>query len=249
MVSKKPVTPFFTIITCTRNSSKFIRNCVNSVKSQTFKDFEHIIVDGESTDNTGAILKQYGYKYISLPARGIANAMNAGIRAAHGKYIYFLNSDDSLYNPGVLQGVHDYLINNSELDWVFGNIHETDGIKTIGFPPIRKIFQGKHPNILKFYNYIPHQATFVKRSVFKKYGMFNEELKSMMDPEYWLRISGSTKWGYMPIVVANYLIRADSQSENLDNVGSNTAEYERVQSKYLSALEILIAKLINKIVR
>ncbi|MBP9669847.1 glycosyltransferase [Candidatus Woesebacteria bacterium] len=249
MVPKNPVAPFFSIITCTRNSAKFIRKCLNSVKSQTFKDFEHIIVDGESTDKTTTILKEHGYKFVSLPAKGIANAMNAGIRVAHGKYIYFLNSDDSLYNREVLQNIHDYLINHSGLDWVFGNIHETDGKKTIGFPPIRKIFQGKHPNILKFYNYIPHQATFVKRSVFEKYGEFDESLKSMMDPEYWLRISGSTAWGYMPVVVANYLVRPDSQSESISNATSNTTEYQAVQAKYLHFIELIIARYINKVLR
>lgn len=249
MVQKEPVTPFFTIITCTRDSSKFIRKCLDSVRSQTFKDFEHIVVDGESTDGTPTILNSHGLKYLSKTPLGIANAMNVGIKAAKGQFIYFLNSDDSFYSNQVLQPVHDYLINRSDLDWVFGNIHETDGVKTIGYPPKRKIFQGRHPNMLKFYNYIPHQATFVRKSVFDKYGLFDESLKSMMDPEYWLRISGSTSWGYMPITVANYLIRPDSQSENLDNANSNTAEYEVVQSKYLSKLELLLAKLINKIVR
>jgi glycosyltransferase involved in cell wall biosynthesis len=249
MVSKKPVTPFFTIITCTRNSSAFIQKCLDSVESQTYQDFEHIIVDGDSTDKTTAILKESDQKFISLPPAGIANAMNAGIKAAHGKYLYFLNSDDSLYDSAVLQDVHDYLINQRELDWVFGNIHETDGKKTIGFPPIRKLFQGAHPNILKFYNYIPHQATFIKKSVFAKYGLFDESLKSMMDPEYWLRISKTTTWGYMPIVVANYLVRSDSQSENIQHIAANTVEYESVQARYLSTIELMLAKLINKILR
>lgn len=175
--------------------------------------------------------------------------MNNGISVAKGRYIYFLNSDDSFYDASVLQKVHDYLIDNPQLDWVFGNIHETDGQMSIGFPPKRKIFLGKHPSILKFYNYIPHQATFVKKSVFDKFGVFDEELKSMMDPEYWLRISSHTVWGYMPIVVANYLIRPDSQSENIANKKSNTKEYEIVQKKYLNWLEFQFARIINKFTR
>jgi len=249
MVSKKSLKPFFTIITCTRNSSAFIRPCIDSVRSQTYRDFEHIIIDGESTDDTLAILHQYNYSKTTAKPRGIANAMNTGIRSAHGKYLYFLNSDDSLYDDQVLQKTHDYLASHWELDWVYGNIHETDGIKTIGYPPKRAIFQGKHPNILKFYNYIPHQGAFIKKSVFDQFGLYDEQLKSMMDPEYWLRISLGTDWGYMPLVVANYLIRPDSQSENIDHAQSNTLEYELVQAKYLSKFELVIAKLINKIIR
>jgi len=249
MVQTKSVTPFFSIITCTKNSAKFLNTCLESVKVQTFRDFEHIIVDGLSTDDSKQILAKYSINIISTLPRGIANAMNIGLGRAKGQYIYFLNSDDSFYDSSVLQKVHDYLVAHKDLDWAFGNIHETDGVKTIGFPPKRKIFQGKHPTILKFYNYIPHQATFVKKSIFDKYSGFDEKLKSMMDPEYWLRITSRTNWGYMPITVANYLIRSDSQSESLSNAVGNTTEYEMVQSKYLSPLELVFAKLINKILR
>lgn len=249
MVSKQPVIPFFSIITCTRNSSKFIRTCLDSVKSQTFRDYEHIIIDGNSIDDTKKIIESFGLKYHSAKPLGIANAMNLGIKMARGKYLYFLNSDDSFFSSDALAQVHAHLTKHSNLDWAFGNIHETDGIMTIGYPPLRRIFKGKHPTLLKFYNYIPHQATFVKRSVFEKYGYFDENLSSMMDPEYWLRICSATNWDYMPVVVANYLIRPDSQSENKNNLQKNTIEYERVQSKYLSKFELVLAKLINKILR
>lgn len=243
------MTPFFTIITCTKNSAKYIKKCLESVKSQTFRDFEHIIVDGKSNDGTLEVFNSSDINPIILEPQGIAHAMNEGIRAARGKYIYFLNSDDSFYDSHVLEQVHDYLTRHKQFDWVFGNIHETDGQKTIGYPPIRNIFKGRHPNLLKYYNYIPHQGTFIQKAVFDKYGLFDETLKSMMDPEYWLRISGKTKWDYMPIVVAHYLIRPDSQSENVANAISNTKEYEKVQKQYLNWLEFLFAKIVNKFLR
>lgn len=217
--------------------------------TQSFKDYEHIIIDGQSDDGTTKILKERGLKYKSATPRGIANAMNLGIDQANGQYLFFLNSDDSFYSPDVLKDVYQYLSEQPDLDWVFGNIHETDGTKTIGYPPKRKIFQGRHEFILKFYNYIPHQATFIKKSVFDKYGYFDESLATMMDPEYWLRISKSTSWSYMPVIVANYLIRPDSQSENVSNSQKNTEEYEKVQAKYLNNIERIIGKLINKILR
>lgn len=249
MVRQQKVAPFFSIITCTKNSSQFIGTCLESIKAQKFSNFEQIIVDGQSTDQTISIVRKYHLKPYSLEPGGIAHAMNEGIRQSSGQYLFFLNSDDSFYTDDVLQCVHDYLINHPSLDWVFGNIHETNGTKTIGFPPRRKILQGKHPNLLKYYNYIPHQSTFINKRVFTKFGLFDEGLKSMMDPEYWLRISQDTKWGYMPITVANYLIRPDSQSEDVSHAKQNTLEYEVVQRKYLNSYERCLAKIINKAIR
>lgn len=249
MVHPKPLTPFFSIITCTKNSERYIRTCLKSVKTQNFRDFEHIIVDGHSTDDTIKLVSRATSNLISAKPRGIAHAMNLGIAQSRGKYLYFLNSDDSLYDHQVLHKVHDFLVAHPQPDWVFGKIHETDGVHTIGFPPKRKIFQGRHPNILKFYNYIPHQGAFVKKTVFDRFGGFDESLKSMLDPEYWLRIAPHTRWAYMPIVVANYLIRPDSQSENVAHAKQNTDEYELVQSRYLSRLELVLAHLINKLLR
>jgi len=174
--------------------------------------------------------------------------MNLGLSHSRGKYIYFLNSDDSFYDPNVLQKVYIYLCKNPELDWVFGNIHETTGTKTIGFPPKRKIFQGRHPNILKYYNYIPHQGAFVKKIIFDHFGQFDERLRTMMDPEFWLRISPKTTWDYMPIIVANYLIRPDSQSENKQTQAQSAKEYRQVLSRYLSPLEYTLAELVSRAV-
>lgn len=256
MVRKPKVVPFFSIITCTKNSAKYLSSCLDSVKQQSYPELEHLIVDGESTDLTLTMVKHYHEsehpyttRIISTPPCGIANAMNKGLSVAKGEYIYFLNSDDSFYSPKVLEQVHDYLLKHPQYDWVFGKIHETDGQHTIGYPPRFPIFHGKHTGLLKYYNYIPHQATFVRKSVFDKYGGFDEALKSMMDPEYWLRLSSSTQWGYMPIIVANYLIRPDSQSENRLHAKQNTLEYESVQQKYLTSSQIFIAKIINKILR
>ena len=245
MVQAKSVTPFFSIITCTKNSEKFIDTCLKSVKAQTFRDFEHIIIDGHSTDATLEIASRTNAIIISAEPRGIAHAMNLGIARACGQYLYFLNSDDSFYNFDVLSQVHDYLLEHSDLHWAYGKIHETDGVHTIGFPPKRKVFQGKHPTILKFYNYIPHQATFIKKTVFAKYGKFDESLRTMLDPEYWLRIAPHTAWDYLPIVVANYLVRSDAQSVDESNKLANSKELKVIRAKYLSYLERLIANVIT----
>lgn len=120
--------PFFSIITCTYDSAKFIQDNLNSVESQTFKDFEHIFVDGNSMDGTYDKLKDYALnkknvKIVQAPAKGIANAMNIGIKNASGKYLLFLNSDDFLYSKKSLQNMYSFINKNKEYSWYYGIIN------------------------------------------------------------------------------------------------------------------------------
>ena len=87
----------FTIITVTLNSEKSIQKTINSINKQTFKNFEYIIIDGGSSDETIKVIKKIikkKYKLISEKDSGIYNAMNKGIKMSKGKYVAFLNSDD-----------------------------------------------------------------------------------------------------------------------------------------------------------
>ena len=91
---------FFSIITVTFNSERTIEETILSVLNQTCKDFEYIVIDGKSSDNTIGILKKYE-KYLtisSLKDNGIADAMNKGILKSNGKWLHILNSDDIYFN-------------------------------------------------------------------------------------------------------------------------------------------------------
>src|SRR3989344_3422053 len=104
--------PFFSIITCTHNSKKFLAKNIHSVDLQTFTDFEHIFIDGFSTDGTVDVISKYkrnntkNIRMFRSKAKGISNAMNVGVRKAKGKYILHLHSDDYFYDSGVLNDVH-----------------------------------------------------------------------------------------------------------------------------------------------
>ena len=96
--------PLFSIITCTYNSDNFVESNINSVIGQTYKNYEHLFIDGNSSDNTLDIISKYQSKYpqkVNLHSRapqGISDAFNECIREAKGQYIIHLNSDDSFYN-------------------------------------------------------------------------------------------------------------------------------------------------------
>ena len=97
-----------TIITTSYNSGKTIEDTILSVLSQGYEDFEHIIVDGNSKDNTMDIVRKYEkeyrgrLKYISEPDKGIYDALNKGIQMSTGDVIGFLNSDDKYAKNDVL---------------------------------------------------------------------------------------------------------------------------------------------------
>jgi glycosyltransferase involved in cell wall biosynthesis len=247
--------PFISIVTCTYNSEKFVGANFSSVYNQTYKNYEHIIIENNSTDNTQKIAKEYHrlnknkVKIYKINPMGISPAFNEGIRRASGKYLIHLNSDDKFYNNQVLKEVSKFLTNNSNYDWIYGKIAVTEASGDIvGYFPTKKIFQKRHPYILKFFNYIPHQAVFIKKSVYDRFGYFNEDIKSAMDPDMWMRIAPNTAWGFIDLIVSNYTIHEGSQTSGKKRISENVKNYEMVQRKYLNKLELVIARIINYLV-
>jgi glycosyltransferase involved in cell wall biosynthesis len=245
----------FSIITCTYNSEKLLPKIIASVKQQAFADFEHIFVDGFSTDGTIEMIKNYQaeypdkVKFFQAKPQGISNAMNESIRHSSGEYIIHLHSDDSFFDNQVLADVNKFLTGQN-YDWIYGkiNVIEEDG-RTVGVFPKRKIWQlggsfgGKQ--LLKYFNYIPHQAVFIRRAVFDKFGYFDETISSAMDPDLWLRIKDKTQWKFFDRVISNYCLRAGAQSSSLKNIQKNCANQRLVQRRHLNWLDILISRFVN----
>jgi glycosyltransferase involved in cell wall biosynthesis len=118
--------PFFTIITSTLNVIDTIERCVKSVAEQTFRDYEHIIVDGASTDGTVEFLnlrKELFSVFISEPDTGIYNAWNKALKYAQGEWILFLGADDILADKNVLTDVAGFIRENkAESGIVYGDV-------------------------------------------------------------------------------------------------------------------------------
>lgn len=173
------------IITITYNSAKTLRETIQSVQSQIFNkdDLEYIIVDGGSTDGTLDIIREYDMvvtKWISEPDKGISDAFNKGIRMATGELIGIINSDDMLAKNALS------ILNEktkSDSDVVFGN--------AIMFGGGEKAYRAKsNSNLerLREQMSIVHPTTFVKKSAYEKYGMFDLKYKCAMDRELLLRM-------------------------------------------------------------
>jgi glycosyltransferase involved in cell wall biosynthesis len=145
------------IITINCNNANDLRQTLASVAEQTFEDFEHIIIDGASNDNSVDIIKNFSHitYYISEPDNGIYDAMNKGIKQAKGEYCLFLNSGDYLISQTVLAQV---FCNQFEEDIIFGNpyIKSSKG-------DIKKIIKPDNFFITFFAeNYLSHQSTFIR---------------------------------------------------------------------------------------
>lgn len=174
------------IITSCLNAKKTINDTIKSVLGQSYPDIEYIIIDGYSTDGTVDVIGCYKdkiSKFISEPDNGIYDGMNKGLKIATGDIIGFLNSDDVYTDKNIIKEIAEKFETGNP-DSIYGNIMYVDrkGKITRYWNPGKfskdKFEKGWHP---------PHPAFFVKRLVYEKYGVFNENFKISADYEIMLR--------------------------------------------------------------
>ena len=203
------------IITINYNNKSGLQKTINSVINQTYTNYEYIIIDGGSIDGSKEVMERYEDKityWVSEPDKGIYNAMNKGIREAKGEYCFFLNSGDWLINNNILSLVfYDNIIDE---DIVYGDIETSIG----------KITYPERVTLLYFiHNSICHQASFIKRSLFQKYGFYSENYKIISDWEFFVVciIKNNNSYKKIAHTISHY---------DIDGVSSNNLElliYER----------------------
>lgn len=168
------------IITINYNNKAGLQTTIQSVVSQTWQDFEFIVIDGNSLDGSKDVLNTYSSffsYYVSEPDSGIYNAMNKGIKISTGDYLMFLNSGDSLIDNTILEKLNAEI--NGQYDIYYGDILHIDGIKK----EIRTF--PEKLNFAFFYEQnISHQASFIKAKLFKDIFLYNENLKIVADWEF-----------------------------------------------------------------
>jgi glycosyltransferase involved in cell wall biosynthesis len=173
------------IITINYNNQKGLQDTIQSVLSQSFENFEYIIIDGQSSDGSIDIIKANEDKisyWESNKDDGIYNAMNKGIKKAKGDFLLFLNSGDVFHDDKSLKNAAVFL--ETGLDIYYGNLllryQSKDVVK-------------EFPNELSFYffvnnGYLPHPSTFINRKLFENFGLYDESYKIAADWDFFIRL-------------------------------------------------------------
>jgi len=210
--------PLISIITVCFNSEEFIEQCVQSVLSQDFDDYEYIIIDGGSSDRTVEIIQNYQGNlayWHSKPDRGISHAFNQGLEHASGEWIVFLNSDDYFVSKGVLAKFGELLPKLINKDLVFGQIRYIERQREEVF--LSKIIgkEFKWADFIKN-DTIPHPACFMHHTYFDTYGIFDEKYLIAMDYELLLRAGKMIRTCFLPGLVTNMREGGLSRSMQLE---------------------------------
>jgi len=191
--------PFFTIIIPTFNSSKTLQHSLDSVLKQEFRDLEVWIIDGASPDETTRIAEDCAAKdgrvfFVSEPDHGIYDAMNKGIGKAKGEWIYFLGSDDWLYDEKVLSAVYEEL-QKGDCELLYGDVKSVIG-RYDGPFTWEKLLRKN----------LSHQAAFYKRNVFARIGDFDTRYKAFADWGFNIRCfgDGMIRTRYIHRIIASF---------------------------------------------
>jgi glycosyltransferase involved in cell wall biosynthesis len=203
------------IVTCTFNSMKFLKEMLDSVIGQSRPPLEHVFVDAHSTDETLGIIQEYAVavpwnvKTVHAPARGISNAMNIGSREAAGDFILFLHSDDRLHSFSSLESASNELDDSNV--WLVGNCQyiDVEGKSIDGAPAL---VEGM-PNIFRS-NFISHPSALIRTKTLLELGGFDERLKIAMDYDLWLRCSKLYTPSLIDAVVSDFRVHADGMSSS-----------------------------------
>jgi glycosyltransferase involved in cell wall biosynthesis len=177
--------PLFSIITVCLNESNRIKQCVDSVLNQNFKDYEYIVIDGKSTDGTVEFLKSISNRltyFESSADSGIYNAMNKALHRVNGEYIYFLNANDCFHDNQVLQDASEALKFDQEIDVLHGKLLFTENNSPAEYKD-NVVFEFEGINDFYTKN-LPQQCFFFKKSLFKKIGFFNEKYTICADYDF-----------------------------------------------------------------
>lgn len=215
------------IITINFNNLTGLSRTIQSVFEQVFQDFEYIIIDGGSSDGSKDLLEKYKGRFsylISEKDNGVFDAMNKGIFKAKGDYLLFLNSGDFLIDKNVLSNVFS---ENLKSEIICGRCRISNNNEVLGLyiPP------EKHTLIAYFGRTIAHQATFIKRVLFDKYGVYNDKLKIKSDWEFWIKtiILGNATVENVDVVISDYNL--EGLSSSVDNNKKSNEEIEKVLSE------------------
>jgi glycosyltransferase involved in cell wall biosynthesis len=208
--------PKISIVTPSFNSIRTIRETIESVRAQDYSTWEHLVIDGGSTDGTLELLREYSHvRWISERDEGHYHAMNKGIERASGDVVTILNADDC-YRPGALRAVGEAFRDHPEWDGLFGDIVYVDAVGREIYRREEAIFDY---DVLRFSGvcYVIHQTLFVKRAVHNSVGLYRyKDFLNCCDYDFILKLGrAKCRIGHVRALLVNYRYHDHGQSADL----------------------------------
>jgi glycosyltransferase involved in cell wall biosynthesis len=207
--------PKISVITPSFNSVATIAGTLQSVLSQDYANWEHIVVDGGSTDGTLAVLERHPRLiWVSEKDEWHYHAMNKGIARATGDVVVILNADDC-FRPGALRSVAAAFQSHPDWDALFGDVVFVDGAGGEIYRREETVYDYKI--LLYGVDYICHQALFVRKAVYQRLGGYrHKEFLNSADYEFKLRLGrAACRVGHLPELLVDYRYHAQGQSADL----------------------------------
>lgn len=210
--------PSITLITVTYNAEKILAETLESAAVQSFKNFEHWVIDGGSKDGTVDVVKKFPHvKFISEKDNGIYDAMNKGIERAEGEFVYFLNAGDCLFNSTILLQISEH-IKKRTYDMIYGDVFFKNHPSGVDF------VQGRKIGFTDYYFSIAlcHQAAFIKKELFNKLGLYKLNYKILADQEWFVNyFKNCDNSLYITQTVASYETIGMSHKQRFRNMIEN----------------------------
>lgn len=221
--------PKVSVIIPTYNAANYITEAIDSVLSQTFIDYEVIVVDDGSTDNTRDIIRKYNgkIKYTYQKNSGTSAARNTAIRESRGEYLAFLDADD-LWLPEKLEVQVKFLDQNPDLAFVCSDSYVIDKSQKIINIWAKGIRNYETFESLYEENFVLILTVLMRKSCLLNVGGFDEELIISQDYDLWLRIAKKYKFKHLNIPLAKYRLHQNNISRN---IALKQLEREKIANK------------------
>ncbi len=238
--------PLVSVITPSFNQAQFLEQTITSVIDQDYSSIEYIIVDGNSTDGSQAIIKKYSQRifwWTSEPDQGQAEAINKGLKHANGKIVAWLNSDD-YYLPGAVTRAVAALQTHPLSSFIYGDVLAVDAD---GHQINKLRYRQENLNDLMRFNIIGQPSVFIRREVLDKVGFLDPSLRFLLDHQLWLRLAQQAPFQHLPEILS--AARFHDQSKNVAQSSAFGEEAYRIIDwmQHTSQLNLLYEQDKNKI--
>ncbi|HZJ80133.1 MAG TPA: glycosyltransferase family 2 protein [Dysgonamonadaceae bacterium] len=227
----------FTVITVTYNAEDTLLRTLKSVQEQTYKNIEHIIVDGNSTDGTVELIKKHEKKktrWISEKDKGIYDAMNKATAMAHGGYICYLNAGDTFYEKKTVEKLISVIQQYKHPDILYGETVIVDNKGKVLHNRRLKAPERLHWKSFKQGMLVCHQAFIIKRSIFEPYDL---TYRYSSDVDWCIRLMRESK-----SIVNTHQVLIKYLNEGVTTANRNTSLKERfsIMTKHYGKLSTIL---------